>query len=45
MRRLLIVLFCAALWLANALPCRAQPALTTIQDTLYNVSAGAKIDQ
>src|SRR5579863_1028059 len=37
MRRLLIFLFCAALWLANALPCRAQPTLTTIQDTLYNL--------
>src|SRR5580704_10864373 len=44
MRRLLIFLACAArwlacvvLWLAFAAPCRAQPALTTIQDTLYNV--------
>ena len=37
MRRWLIFLFCAALWLANALPCRAQPTLTTIQDTLYNL--------
>ena len=41
MRRLLIILTrllaCVVLWLVCALPCRAQPPLTTIRDTLYNV--------
>src|SRR5580693_9890196 len=41
MRRLLIFLArwlaWAVLWLAFAAPCRAQPTLTTIQDTLYNI--------
>jgi hypothetical protein len=33
MRKLPIFLACAGSRLANALPCRAQPALTAIQDT------------
>ena len=37
MRRLFIFLLCAVLWLLCAPLCRAQPALTTIQDTIYNL--------
>lgn len=37
MRKLLTFLACAAVWLLCAPLCRAQPALTTIQDTLYNL--------
>ena len=37
MRRLFVFLICAVLWLLCAPLCRAQPALTTISDTLYNI--------
>jgi len=37
MRRLLIFIACAVLWLACATRCAGQPVLTTIQDTLYNL--------
>ena len=37
MRKLLTFLACALLWLLCAPLCRAQPVLTTIQDTLYNL--------
>ena len=36
MRKVLSGLACIGLWLALPLTCRAQPPLTTVQDTLYN---------